>query len=265
MGRWGDGALDSDGSLDFFFGEIIEPMLRELSYILTLERVEQSTGWLLDVLSSLELMVLFEEQDMGSSGYMEWNIDAVNRWQTVIMPVWDGDWEDDSKWNKSPIRKQVYRVKHRQQVISYFDRLIEIGQFWHHLADDNLPDKQLTTFTPESPLPLFTGRFILTLTDQLKKEIIYTLADENADIVRGIYRYYDHIWVSVEVLGFKCETYRLSPQVTEEHTTAWERKANEIWDDYYKPLDADADWIPVSASSFQRLKDIAKQYPPRRW
>jgi len=279
MGRWGDGAFDSDGSLDFFASEITRPILREIAYLMTPETLsyQSKSGWLLDTLTIIEILLLFDEHQIGSSAHIANLTDAVKRWREAIIKIWDDDWQDESRLDNIPYSSQAYREEHRLQVVGYFDRLSELAIFWDNAWD---PDDELTNYIPQKSLPFFssgvgkygngetyywTGEIIHFLINHLKQQIIYTLADENADTVRGIYAYYDHIWISVEVLGFICKTYRLSPQVTQDHIKAWERKANQIWDDYYKPLNADDDWIPVSGESFQRLREVAKTYPPRRW
>jgi hypothetical protein len=123
MGRWGDGLYHSDQALDFF-GEHISAILeREIAFWTTPEEVTADTFWLVEVLCTLELMVLFEKQNIGSTAYLEAHAPAVRRWHKIVSEVWNTEWtETDSFLRVFPYHHHDYRVEQRDKIYGHLTK-----------------------------------------------------------------------------------------------------------------------------------------------
>lgn len=94
MGRWGDKIYESDAALDYFviFTERIE---REIVYLFAPEQIRHNTAWLTKVLGVVEIVLLFDQHDMGSLSFLSYQSTAAKRWEELFFNVWDAQWNDE--------------------------------------------------------------------------------------------------------------------------------------------------------------------------
>lgn len=226
MGRWGTDIYDSNAALDCQ-ATITDVLERELLYWLSPEYVHHDSGWLASVLAVIEVMLLFEQRDPGSSVYIA-DEKAVQRWREVILSVWDGAWQDDDPAFGDP----NYRHQHRSGVIQMLDRLESIARFWTNLARGIR--LELTPLSSDYPLPYFSKRywssrdnrqfvkvdhFTYKLIEHLAKDIIYWLSPEKRGEMRTINA--ERVWVLADILGFLCDMYECTPGMNEKTVRTW--------------------------------------------
>jgi hypothetical protein len=248
---------DSDSVLDYF-DTITALILREMSYLLSPEQVKPSAVWTRDVVTVMEIMLLFDRNSIGTTSYLLDGEQAVKRWRTTFISIWDAEWED-TKYPLLSFSSATYRQEHRRIIIKWFDRLEEIAA--------SFGEKDLETFAPEESLPYFSsrpGNFLGILMERLLYSIVFTLSDENRDMAIGFFEI-DHVWAAVDMLSRLCESYACSPSVTAETVERWRQKTVDIW----KARFAEESWEWVEdklyqsvMSRFDRLRDLAQQYPP---
>lgn len=270
MSRWADGIFDSDAALDFF-STITDRLERELAYWFSPENVQHHSRWIAEVMSIIELILLFERHHKGSEDYV---LDerAVQRWQDVIFSVWDDNWDATTKTD-FPYSRQEIRQQERATIALLFDYLRDKANL---LEDDTLADQ---TRLPNVPLPRYskykwytdfgqakikTGQVIPDLIRHLEQTIIYYHSPEKWAL--AISMGMEEAWVAVDLLAFICETYELSPGMYSQSVEAWFATAVENCNaskeyDVTGWNDANPYFQNVQRA-YDRLEAIAKKYKP---
>jgi hypothetical protein len=275
MGRFADGLYGSDSTLDYF-AKFTNKFEHELDYWFSPQNVFYGSWWLVQVLSVLEMILLFEAQDMGRAVYLEEKSQVLEKWRKIFFDVWDGDWKDSHLYD-NPCNDAAYRQQHRCALVAMFDRLDSIVQYLV-AASDNNPRPELAPLHPDYPLPYFSvtrlkyddskevfrvERFISDLLEWLVKEIIYRLsAEKRAELEFDV----EEVWVAVDVFGFLCEKYKQSPGINERFIRIWRETTMDIgkqnvgdaWNESYL-LYRDV------MSVFDRMEAVARKYPPMEW
>src|SRR5262245_11970437 len=125
-------SINSDHAPEYY-GLYHDHLQRELAYWLSPEQVEENGWWLAQVLTVIELMLLFEQRIISLSTYVD-REKAVQRWRNVILAIWDGEWQekDNSRysWDDPEFRKQ-----HRPAIVANFDYLESVARYWTHLVN----------------------------------------------------------------------------------------------------------------------------------
>ncbi|MBI1256839.1 MAG: hypothetical protein GC204_05165 [Chloroflexi bacterium] len=276
MGRWGKGIYDSDQALDYHI-TITNLLDRELAYWMIPENVYPGGFWLMQVVSVIEVMLIFEYQHMGSSNAYIAAVARIKQWREVFFNVWDEDWRDDREFY--PYGAPEYRRQQRPGVVALFDSLESLAWMWDEIETNLRTDAKVLPMPPEYSLPYFSlirwasqdgrkgvrvDRFTQTLLTHLLKDILYYLSHEereNATIFS-----IEEVWVAVDTLGFLCEIYEQSPGVTEQMVRAWRETTDQInkesLDDYWvetNPLYGNVMRV------FDRLEAVARKYPLSLW
>ncbi|QPC81548.1 hypothetical protein G4Y79_17900 [Phototrophicus methaneseepsis] len=270
MTRWADGIYDSDAALDYF-STITDWLERELAYWLSPENVQHHSRWVAEVMSVIELILLFERYHKGSEDYV-CDRRAVQRWRTIFFDIWDDEWDVVAK-NDFPHNRQAFREKERATIALLFDYLENKALY---LEDDDLADQ---TRLPKVPLPRYskykwytdfgqatikTGQVIQDLIKYLEQTIIYYHSPEKWALV--ISTGMEEAWVAVDLLGFITETYELSPGVYSQTVEAWYATAVENCNTSKETRSTD--WIESDPyfqnvkRAYDKLEAIAKKYKP---
>jgi hypothetical protein len=275
MGRWGDGIYDSDSALDYF-ATITDKFERELDYWFSPEKIVHESWWLVQVLPAIEMILLFEGQDMGSSTYLE-NPEVLERWREAFFGVWDGDWKDTYTYD-NPFNDAAYRQQHRPALAAMFGRLSSIARYWGAVTESS-SRPELTPLHSDYPLPYFSikrwansqdkeivniERFKGDLLELLVKDIIYWLSAEKRRKVVAFN--IEEVWVAVDVLGFLCEKYEQSAGVNEKAVRNWRTTAIEITKQFLSGNWNESDSLYLNLmAAFDRLETVARKYPPYEW
>lgn len=274
MGRWGDRLYESDGALDYFAG-ITDRIMREIYYLFSPERVKPNTAWVIEVVTVIEIMLLFAQKEIGSAVYLMDEDEAIERWRGAFFSVWDAEWNEPEK-SHFPFHAYAYRQAHRDIVIKWFDRLDELSLF---LGDDELEGKELKKFISQVGLPYFslaysetkpamaypiTGFFLSDLIEWLKYSVVFVLSDENRKLAIGFFQIED-VWVAVDVMALLCETYACSPSVTYQTIEIWRKKMTNIWK--ARLAEEAMEWEEHDeyknvVARFDQLKALAQKHPP---
>jgi hypothetical protein len=271
MGRWGKGIYDSDAALDYQ-STITDRLERELLYWLSPEQVRHNSGWLASVLAVIEVMLMFEQHEIGSGGYIE-DESAVERWREVFLSVWDGDWQDDAHAFGDP----AYRQQHHPAIIQMLDRLESIARFWTKLSSGSR--EELTPLSPDYPLPYFSkrrwtnrdnkefvkvDRFTSYLIEHMAKDIIYWLSPEKRGEMLAFNA--EEVWVLADALGYLCNIYEQTPGVNEQTVRAWRDNTVQIWKGFLEGdklvWDETDELYQNVMRAFDRLEAVAQKYPP---
>lgn len=275
MGRWGDDIYQSDAALDYQ-ATITSRLERELLYWLSPEQLTNDSGWVASVLAVIEVMLLFEQHEVGSSVYIR-DEKAVQRWREVFLSVWNGGWQDTSYSYGDP----EYRKKHRLAIIEMFDHLESVARYWTNLSkssDQIVPNP----FSQEYPIPYFSvrhwtnqdnkgivkvERFMGELIEHLVKDIIYSLSPEKRAQVIAFN--VEEVWVAVDILGFLSAIYERSPGVNGQVVRRWRDTTVQIWKQFEEG--DQTDWDETDSlyqnvlRAFDRLEVVAQKYPPFAW
>lgn len=274
MGRWGSGIYDSDTALDYQ-STITNMLHREVVFWCSTEQAQPTGHWLSNVLSPVELMLLFEQSNIDTDAYIN-SEKAVQRWQQTFLQIWDGDWRD--QYESYPYSNPAYRVQHRAAVVKLFERLEGIVKVWENW----LPDKtEIPSLLEGYPLPYFSihryinkaneeaispSRLVGDCLDHLLRDIIYLLSPETRAI-RGASD--EQIAVAVDILGLLCEKYQQSPGVNAQIVSRWRESTTQIWKQIY--ADEKIDWPETDPlyqnviRAFDRLEAVAHKYPAYEW
>jgi hypothetical protein len=227
------------------------------------------------VLAVIEMILLFEENDIGSSSYFD-NTIMVKRWRDIFMSVWDGAWEQPNQYYGShPHGYDAldYRKQHRPGIVNLFERLKNLAHSWTEVYNER-PWPALTLFLESYPLPFFSSvrdvsdrfnkefvcveLFTLNLIVWCEKEIVYMLSDINHNYADD-----EELLVLVDVLSFLCQTYEQSADVTEELVQTWRETVFQMWTE-----SMGRDWDETDGlyqnikASFDRLEAIVQKHPP---
>jgi hypothetical protein len=276
MGRWGDGLYHSDQALDFF-GEHISAILeREIAFWTTPEEVTADTFWLVEVLCTLELMVLFEKQNIGSTAYLEAHAPAVRRWHKIVSEVWNTEWtETDSFLRVFPYHHHDYRVEQRDKIDALFHYLESLAEAWSnaesirafdqaHAIPEPLPFFSLTRYTNKAGREAIqTGRLVGRLVESLVRYIVHTLSAENRANALTFSHDLEGVLVAVDVLCLLCRTYALSLDVEVVLVARWQQQVTEIWGSATELFgDKASNLYRQSNLRLEELKVLAERYPP---
>jgi hypothetical protein len=279
MGRWGDELYQSDTVGDFH-NAFIRQIEREVAYSISPEQIQHDSGWIAHTITLLELILLFEQNDM--NGGLTRDEQKVKRWCEIFFSVWDSDWEEKPKgYGNSVYDTREYRKQHRTAIVEKFDYLQGIAHYWTELFNDNTNAK-LESLPQDYPLPHYSIKrwmtedgkemievehFVVELMEYLEREIIYWLSPEKR--AEAITFDVEEVWVSVHLLGFLSEKYEQSPGVNERVVRKWRDTTIEIWkeflnDDRIKWDEPKGLYLNV-LGVFDKLEAMAKKYPPYDW
>jgi hypothetical protein len=278
MGRWGDGIYDSDSALDYF-GSITDQVEREIAYWFSPEHVMSNGYWLAQILAIIEIMLLFEQHDGGSSVYLE-NPKAVQRWREIFMGVWDESWQHDTQYGSHiyDYDEPEYRNQHRQGIVKMFDRLESIAAYWTAIGKTN-EQPALAQLNPDYPLPYFSvkhwigkdnkqhsglERFTYKIIESLAKDIIYYLSSEMRAEVKAFD--VEEVFVAVDVLAFVCAAYEQSPGINIQIVSNWRTAIIEIESHFLGEQWDETDLLFQNVmAAFDRLQAIVNKFPPDEW
>jgi hypothetical protein len=260
MGRWGDGIYESDSALDFFFGTITKRLIRDMVFWFSPEQVDQSARWLTEVLTLIEIFLIFDELKIGTIADPSLHPSAVKRWRRAFFKVWDAEWDSPDLENAG-YRMSAYRVEHRHIARRWVQRL------YKRALDEH---QDLDPFVPKENLPYFSvaGSFFYDLGEMLTDKIVFILSEENRENVIDFFEI-EIVWVAIDVIGILCERYSLSPRLKENTINHWFEKMIAIWNERASengrtPSDELALYTNV-VRIFDRLRSLARQYPPHSW
>lgn len=261
MGRWGDGIYKSDDALDYLLG-VKHRVMSELAYWFVPEVITPDEGWLWRALGVVEIAVVLEEHELGSSSFLnyEGTENAFRRWRDALLRVWDADWSEPTYPDKY-LGTPEARQQHRAAVVTLFDRLESIAHFWNHLNDK--PRKELPALPEEFTLPYFSiSYFAYQLVDQLEKDIFAAFSAEKRD---RAFLHIEEVWVAVDLVGFLCEVYDLSPELSPQTVRDWRDLTVEIYKDL--AIEDTFAWTPDNdpmaqnfLAAFSRLEAVAVKH-----
>lgn len=273
MGRWGDEIYDSDSACEAY-GLITRQIERELAFWLSPEQVTEDMGWLSNVFTVVELILLLKRSINGGDVFIN-NVQAVQRWREVFFSVWDGEWgNSDHSDGQNAYYALEYRKQHRAAVLQRFNDLEAIAQYWTDPIDGR-PDSP--PMPQNYPLPFYSfrywtnhnneeliivERFIGDLIQYLENEIIVRLQLEGE---RRAWMDLDYVCVAVDQLALLSESYQ-QPSVTEQKVREWRNRHTEIWKQELEELFDETEILyQTELRVFDKLEIAAKKYPPSRW
>lgn len=282
MSRSGDDNFDSDAAFDYFSTVALQ-IDYELNYRLLPEQVDESGWWLAQVLTAIEIILLFEEHDIGSSVFYFREPTVTKRWRDVFVKIWDGNWPP-SKYNPRLLDDYSYRQQHRSAIEAMFNRLDSIAQLWDSVSN-NTPRPELSPLLPDYPLPYFSIRrgenqfgrvhfsiepLTARIIEQMTKDIIYRLSSENRSEAIAFNSASEEIPAAAEVLSFLCEKYHQSPGIKDKYVKNWSETCLEIMREFDN--DPNIHWemddprMKIIKATFDRLEAVATKYPsPYDW
>ncbi|MCA9887137.1 MAG: hypothetical protein KC546_02145 [Anaerolineae bacterium] len=272
MSRWSERLYDSDEALDFFT-TITDRMERELSYWLSPENVQYHSRWLLEVVSIIEVLILCDRHKRGNEDYV-CPEKAVERWHSVFMSVWDGDWEVDEKdeQHRLPYDERAYRDKYRSTVEKLFDYLRDKAGF---LGDDLLAQE---TQIPAIPLPMFskhkwqnefgqkkirTSVLVIDLIKHLEQVVIYYHSSEKWAFAISFGM--EEAWAAVDMLGFVCAAYETSPGLYPQTVNAYREMAKQNCNannEVHGYWDENEPFFRNVSKAYDMLEAVARRYKP---
>jgi hypothetical protein len=262
MSRWSDGIYDSDPAMDYF-AIITDAIDREINYLCIPEKVFHRAWWLNDILAAIEVLLLFDAYVPACTVFLR-EPQTLIRWREALLPVWDGDWENDDYDKNLPCNQRDYRKQHRPGIIAMFDRLESIALHWSMVGKPGVQPADMKPLHPDYQLPFFSrgSLFIGRLRYMRVQEIVYGLTCR-----RWAYMTDDAMMVAVDVLGFLCEAYAISPGIDVQSVNNWRIVILQRFDDAYGEGWGESDSTYQNfVDSFDRLEAMAKQYPPyERW
>jgi hypothetical protein len=265
MSRWADGIYGSDSSLDFS-GSIMNAIIDDMVFWFSPEQVQQSPEWLSEVLTLVEVLLIFDTHDVGTTVSLSREEVNLKRWQDTFFQVWDANWNSE-KEDEPPYRSSQYRIEHQWIAIEWFKRLCDVADYW---SSDNV-GQGLVTFITKAKLPYFSvthfqyrfqkaylriGSSFFKVLDSLIRDIVFILSEENRDHIMPYEM--DEVWVSIDVMGILCEQYEVSPSLREKTIDLWLEKVITIWNER---LGEDTGLYRDVLTAFDRLKAVARQYP----
>lgn len=270
MGRDGEKLYyDSDETFDFF-NEVVDLIEREISFRLSPERVFHNTVWLREVINIVEVMLLFDLYNVGTTVYMGRLAPSIARLRDTFFIVWDADWSQDEGMHAyAPYRDYQYRTQHRHILSSWFDRLGEIAAYWS--ADDS---DDLAPFIPIADLPYFrytdhlgkvnivNGSMMSAVYASMLKTIVFNLSDENLDHAIGFAMAIESVWVAVDVINTLCEAFEDAPNIREETIDRWFNRMKFLWMTFLsqesRVLNEERELYQTVVALFDRLKRLAR-------
>ncbi|MEL7233178.1 MAG: hypothetical protein AAGK74_01700, partial [Chloroflexota bacterium] len=190
MGRWGDGIYESDSALDFFGMFVEERIKREMALLTSPEQVKHTEQWLVQVLSVIEVILLFHEHRIGSVVCLWEQEKLVKRWRNTVLKVWDSEWNDNGHC-RFLYSQQTQRKKYRHVIVDLFQRLDDIVELLGDTTEVVDPYKY--------PIPYFSidsGWFAGTLIEDLTINTVFVLSEENRKRAIDLF-YIEHVFVAV--------------------------------------------------------------------
>lgn len=279
MGRWGKGIYDGDSPLDYL-STITDRIEREIEYWVSPEQVMQSGWWLSQVLTVLEIILIFEQRKIGLGGVPIRSSQLVQRWRSTFMPIWDGEWKSEDNYPIS-LDDYAYRQQHRPAIEAMFKHLEDTGYEWESLGRSE-PKPTITPLSAEYPLPYFSlrfstdqignkvrsfDRFIGALIEQLVKDIIFYLSSEMRWETFEFFWLHEELPVAIDILGVLCKAYQTNPIVNHKAIKIWRATTMEIIrqtaHEYGRTEDSEQ--YANTAAAFDRLEAVAQKYPPFDW
>lgn len=279
MGRWGNKIYESDKVLDVF-DNLQAQIKRELVFWLQPEQLPiQNAGyryWVANVLSVIEMMLLFGQHEQGNPFQIE-HPAAVNRWRKVFLGVWDGNWDDTDPAVEAPQGYAVpaYRQQHRAAVVAMFDRLESIAHMWANIDQPTAKSTLLAPLLPEYPLPYFSNphsdnsinakraHFLGSTLEGLVMSIVYWLSSEMRPF--ALMSNVEEVWGAVDILGFLCKAYDVSPIGRIQTIQSWQETTILIWKQFQancKQEWKEGELYHNVIAAFDRLKDTTNTKQP---
>lgn len=275
MGRWGKKIYDSDTALDFF-DRFTRRLEAEMAYWTAPEQVFQTSMWLGKVLTIAELMLMFEQNEMGSAPYLIDQQPAIKRWQETIFNVWDAIWNDGDR--SFPYCDHSYRLQHRSVLSQLFARLDYLAE-----PSDGTGNSEAQSPSLDVKLPFFSiaehqidsgGIYVHSdwliehLLEELMHTVVFIVSEKIEPVTDWLSDGLETMWVAVDVIGFLCEAYARSPRISYDTAVNWQKIMEKMWEDGtvippgYDLAKLEGETYTNVTRSFDRLKSFAKQYPP---
>lgn len=131
----------------------------------------------------------------------------------------------------------------------------------------------MAQFDPKVKIPYFSSipspfglgsNIINQLLDDLIHIISFVLSDENRPNLESWFSNMDDVCVSIDVIGYLCEAFEISPKVSSRMVNIWHDKVTDLWqinknDDSFKETDLYKNVL----MAFNRLNHVAEKYPPK--
>ena len=242
MGRWGDGIYESDSSLDYLAVTVSHTLERELTHLIFPKQIKQSANWLFEVLTIIEIMLLFDRRklDYNVLLHIDFKPEIVAHSKHVVLNIWDQQWDTQEK--SFHYSQSKYRSENRHTLQSWFERLEVICEYYY--GDDNIDENgyilDLETFNSTVELPYFSSvspvglhqpmsGVAKRLCSLLRQTIMYTVASENRAYLLDMFSRIEHVYMCIDVLGFLCESYDWSPEITVKMLVYWEQQMIDAW------------------------------------
>jgi hypothetical protein len=295
MGSWKEGLYKHKSTISFL-EKNTDFLIKEAFYLFAPELVQSNTRWLKDVLTVIEMMLIFsDENHFGFPLYLRRLHTAVRRWQEVFFHVWDAEWDGNERIiSNAPYSKYAYRVEQRQTMNALFERLIELADLWREenprrdsqiivptdLRQSEHPQRDLQPFSLQEKLPIFSithlktevntdyflvGLSFYTLIDMLIQWIVYEAYREE-DVLDE----FEDTWLAVDVIGVLCEKYQVPAGLNKQTVQGWLDTITKVWIEAYDGsaevsdlqtlIEKDGDYRNV-VKAFDRLMKNADQYP----
>jgi hypothetical protein len=271
-----EGVYDSDTGFAHFH-DIADLLKREIAYQLSPEHIRNRGDWLASVLAVVELILLFEKNDIGSTIHFR-DEKVVQRWSSVFFSVWDGDWQEDNKYSSFTdiLDDSEYRKQHRQIVEKMFGRFEIIARHWKEkLHGINLPLLPI-----DVPLPYFSiarwqkpnyeekfgaVSFIWQILDYFEKEIVFWLSPEKRAEAESFKLVPIWVAIDVDIMGLISETYHITSGISTPRVRAWRDTTIQIWKNFEEEegntLDQTRREYLDTMRAFDRLEMLAIKYP----
>jgi hypothetical protein len=280
MGRWGDGIYESDSALDAFAITISDFLEREFIYLLFSGKPAHPSRWIREVLSIIEVILLLEQNGIGSDTHVG-NRSLIQQAREMFFQIYDGEWQTVD-YHSYQFDDLLYRKQHRAAISQMFDVLEKISEFRNdiHLDRDQLHTEYLpptykvpllsihTWFNRDNKPVSSITEFIGNLTGHLAREIIYDLSPENRNFAVDLN--VERVWIYVDVLGFICEVYEISPGYHQTIVGNWRETTIQIWREFLADEDGDSldendPLFKNVMAVFDRLEAVARKYPAYEW
>ena len=264
MGRWGKGIYESDDVLDMVDG-IYHSFMREIAYLMAPEQVDQCTRWLGEVITVIELMLLFDKHKVSSIHLIDQQT-AIQRWQNTFLSVWNAEWNETEKdYAHAPFRSYDYRVQHRDTMVMWFEHLMKLAKYARPTEKPQPLQSQLPQFYikdgrgEKNP---FQSRFLTTIVDMLIHNIAWILAEENRDVVITFFSEIERVWASIHIMGILCESYAYKLEVVVTGIDKWHQKMTDIWK--LRMIEDMGEWEETKSykyisSLFEKLKPYCRE------
>lgn len=276
MGRWDYDLYDSDGTLDYHY-TITMRLEREMAYWLSPENIANDNFWLAQVLTVIELMLIFERRDTRLCSFESERI--VRRWQDIILSVWDSDWSKEK--GDYPYTLFSYRQSHRAAIVAMFDRLKDIARNYENSFEPNI---EPTPLLSDYSLPYFsirrwvasnnkevvsTERIVQYLFVQILKDIEFWVSSDRRERVLEWDMPYSNedVIAAVDSLALLSHAYERSPLVDVQTVQRWRKATIDMENQFIPDSDPTSNekYLKLVNETFDKLEAVAQKYSPDDW